>query len=65
MTSDTGKAKAFYGELFGWTFETGDQEKYGGYIMAAKDGKSVAGMMQNRTSHGGHAGHVDHLPAHG
>lgn len=46
MTSDTGKAKAFYGELFGWTFETGDQEKYGGYIMAAKDGKPVAGMMQ-------------------
>lgn len=46
MTSDTEKAKAFYGELFGWTFETGDQEKYGGYIMAAKNGKPVAGMMQ-------------------
>ncbi|MDQ0822759.1 putative enzyme related to lactoylglutathione lyase [Arthrobacter sp. V4I6] len=46
MTSDTEKAKAFYGTLFGWTFQTGDEEKYGGYITAAKDGKTVAGMMQ-------------------
>ncbi|XAS68470.1 VOC family protein [Micrococcaceae bacterium Sec5.7] len=46
MTSDAVKAKQFYGELFGWTFETGDQEKYGGYISASKDGKSVAGIMQ-------------------
>ncbi|WP_427004758.1 VOC family protein [Pseudarthrobacter sp. H2] len=46
MTSDTEKAKSFYGELFGWTFEAGDQEKYGGYITASKDGKSVAGVMQ-------------------
>ena len=53
MTSDTEKAKAFYGELFGWTFETGDQEKYGGYIMAAKNGKSVAGMMQKDVSMAG------------
>lgn len=50
MTADTGKAKAFYGGLFGWTFETGDQEKYGGYITAAKDGKPVAGMMQKQES---------------
>lgn len=48
MTSDTEKAKAFYGELFGWTFETGDQEKYGGYITARKNGRSVAGMMQKQ-----------------
>lgn len=46
MTADTEKAKAFYGDVFGWTFETGDEEKYGGYITALKDGKSVAGMMQ-------------------
>ena len=46
MTSDTEKAKSFYGALFGWTFQTGDQEKYGGYITASKDGKSVAGVMQ-------------------
>lgn len=48
MTSDTDKAKEFYGGLFGWTFETGDQEKYGGYISASKDGKSVAGIMQKQ-----------------
>jgi predicted enzyme related to lactoylglutathione lyase len=48
MTSDTEKATSFYGELFGWTFQTGDQEKYGGYIMASKNGKSVAGVMQKQ-----------------
>lgn len=53
MTSDTGKATAFYGELFGWTFEAGDQEKYGGYIMAAKDGKPVAGIMQKQEDQAG------------
>jgi predicted enzyme related to lactoylglutathione lyase len=53
MTSDTEKAKAFYGELFGWTFETGDQEKYGGYITARKNGKSVAGMMQKQDAQAG------------
>jgi uncharacterized protein len=31
----------------GWTYETGDEEKYGGYIMAFKDGRPVAGMMKN------------------
>jgi predicted enzyme related to lactoylglutathione lyase len=46
MTSDPDKARSFYGGLFGWTFVTGDQEKYGGYITASKNGKSVAGIMQ-------------------
>ncbi|MEI2276989.1 VOC family protein [Paenarthrobacter ilicis] len=45
MTSDTAKAKAFYTAIFGWTYETGDQETYGGYITAYKDGQMVAGMM--------------------
>jgi predicted enzyme related to lactoylglutathione lyase len=45
MTSDLEKAKAFYGELFGWTFEGGDEEKYGGYTTAFKDGEQVAGLM--------------------
>ncbi|AUI51007.1 VOC family protein [Arthrobacter crystallopoietes] len=47
MTSDPEKAKNFYTELFGWTYETGDEEKYGGYIMAFKNGQSVAGLMKN------------------
>ncbi len=53
ITSDSEKAKKFYGELFGWTFESGDQEKYGGYITASKHGKTVAGMMQKQTSQAG------------
>ena len=44
-TPDTGAARAFYGAVFGWSFDeqpTGDQ---GTYIMCAKDGETVAGMM--------------------
>ena len=52
MTSDTEKAKSFYNALFGWTYETGDQEKYGGYITASKDGRLVAGIMQKQTDMG-------------
>jgi predicted enzyme related to lactoylglutathione lyase len=52
MTSDTEKAKAFYSALFGWTYETGDQEKYGGYITASKDGRMVAGIMQKQADMG-------------
>jgi predicted enzyme related to lactoylglutathione lyase len=47
LTSDPEKAMAFYAEVFGWTYEIGDVEKYGGYIMASKDGRSVAGIMKN------------------
>lgn len=53
MTTDTDKAKKFYGELFGWTFEAGDQETYGGYITASRNGKSVAGMMQKTAEQAG------------
>ena len=52
MTSDPEKAKSFYNTLFGWTYETGDQEKYGGYITASKDGKMVAGIMQKQENMG-------------
>lgn len=52
MTSDTDKAKSFYNALFGWTYETGDQEKYGGYITASKDGRLVAGIMQKQADMG-------------
>ncbi|MBO1268805.1 VOC family protein [Arthrobacter cavernae] len=48
MTSDTEKAKSFYNALFGWTYETGDEEKYGGYITASKNGQMVAGIMQKQ-----------------
>jgi hypothetical protein len=52
MTSDTEKAKSFYNTLFGWTYQTGDQEKYGGYITASKDGRMVAGIMQKQPDMG-------------
>lgn len=52
MTSDTDQAKSFYYALFGWTYETGDQEKYGGYITASKDGRLVAGIMQKQADMG-------------
>ncbi|MDP5226672.1 VOC family protein [Arthrobacter sp. YJM1] len=45
MTDDVEGAKKFYGELLGWTFEGSDEELYGGYVTASKDGKQVAGIM--------------------
>ncbi|WP_255770037.1 VOC family protein [Pseudarthrobacter sulfonivorans] len=53
MTSDIAKARQFYGELFGWEYETGDEEKYGGYTTARKNGKMVAGLMQKDESQAG------------
>jgi uncharacterized protein len=53
MTSDIGKAREFYGELFGWEYETGDEEKYGGYTTARKNGKMVAGLMQKDAEQAG------------
>lgn len=52
MTSNPDAAKQFYGDLFGWEFQTGDQEKYGGYITANKNGKMVAGIMQKPADQG-------------
>jgi uncharacterized protein len=46
FSSDTDKARAFYGELFGWTSEQGGEE-VGGYITFAKNGVPVAGCMHN------------------
>jgi uncharacterized protein len=45
-TSDTDRAQQFYGNVFGWTFESAGPE-YGGYINAFKDGEYVAGLMHN------------------
>ena len=45
-SSDPDRAAAFYGDLFGWTtLDPGPD--YGGYRLFQKDGKVVAGMMQN------------------
>ena len=45
-TSDTDRAKQFYGTVFGWTFESAGPE-YGGYINAFMEGRYVAGLMLN------------------
>jgi uncharacterized protein len=45
-TSDLERAQQFYGTVFGWTFESAGPE-YGGYVNAFKDGRPVAGLMQN------------------
>ncbi|GAA2202923.1 VOC family protein [Sinomonas flava] len=46
MTSDIERSKEFYRTLFGWTYEVGDEEAYGGYVTASKDGQAVAGLMR-------------------
>jgi hypothetical protein len=45
-TSDIDKARAFYGDLFGWTSEDAGEE-YGHYVNFSKDGIRVAGAMAN------------------
>lgn len=45
-TSDVERAQQFYGNVFGWTFETSGPE-FGGYINAFSGGHPVAGMMFN------------------
>ncbi len=46
FSSEADVARAFYGELFGWTSESAGEE-YGGYVTFAKDGAPVAGCMAN------------------
>lgn len=46
FTSDPDRARAFYGEVFGWTSEAGGEE-FGGYVTFFKDGVRVAGCMRN------------------
>ena len=46
FSSDTDRAKEFYGQLFGWTTMDPGPE-YGGYFLFQKDGKVVAGCMAN------------------
>jgi hypothetical protein len=53
-SSDTEKAKEFYGQLFGWKAEA-PEEGFGGYFVFSKDGKVVAGCMAND----GEQGHPD------
>ncbi|GAA5226495.1 VOC family protein [Paeniglutamicibacter antarcticus] len=51
-STDPQRAMEFYAKVFGWSYEIKDQQKYGGYTMALKDGASVAGIMLNDGSNG-------------
>jgi uncharacterized protein len=46
MTSNSDASRAFYGEIFGWTWEDPGPD-YGGYFNFLLDGVQVAGGMQN------------------
>ena len=46
FTPDTDAAKAFYGDLFGWTAEDAGPG-YGGYITFQRNGAPIAGCMKN------------------
>ncbi|RZV45867.1 MAG: VOC family protein [Acidimicrobiales bacterium] len=47
-TSDPAAALAFYGELFGWTFDASPTADGNEYVMASLNGHTAAGMMQQR-----------------
>ena len=50
-SSDTARAKDFYGRLFDWeTMDPGPE--YGGYFIFQRDGKAVAGCMGNSGEEG-------------
>ena len=51
-TSDPARARAFYGELFGWE-STEPDPAFGGYSTFSKDGKAIAGCMQSSPENGG------------
>ena len=42
--ADIEKAKSFYSAMFGWDYTEGDDENYGGYINALKNGEMAAGL---------------------
>ena len=44
MSADTDRARAFYGELFGWECQEPNAD-FGGYANFTKDGVMVAGLM--------------------
>ncbi|EFH31652.1 hydroxylase [Streptomyces pristinaespiralis ATCC 25486] len=52
MFPDVEAAKAFYGELLGWTFDEGSPE-FGGYTQAFSDGKAVAAVVPRMPGTGG------------
>ncbi|MBV9041267.1 MAG: VOC family protein [Acidimicrobiia bacterium] len=50
MTSDPGRSRDFYSQLFGWAAEDGDPQ-FGGYFNFSKDGSWIAGGMPRGDDH--------------
>jgi len=46
ITDDLEAARRFYGDLFGWTFESGKGPQGNDYILARHDGVYVAGLVE-------------------
>ncbi|XAS72140.1 hypothetical protein VUN82_24215 [Micrococcaceae bacterium Sec5.1] len=55
---DLPAAKAFYSELFGWDYLSGDEEA-GGYLLAQLDGQAVGGTGPQAGFQ--HANCLDHV----
>ena len=51
FSADVDKAKVFYTNIFGWTFEDSGEE-FGGYVSFFSDGHAVGGVMQNAPDSG-------------
>ncbi len=60
FTSDPDRARAFYGELFGWKAEEPNPE-FGGYFNFTKNDQLVAGGMRNDGTSGGSDGWTIYL----
>ena len=54
VVDDLGRARDFYGALFGWTFEELPPDA-GGYVMARKEGRLVAGAVARNPDDPGQA----------
>ena len=63
QTSDVDRARAFYGEVFGWTADDPNPD-FGNYINFRKDGVLVAGLMRADDQAPGQR-HLVRLPRHG
>ncbi|AWB87704.1 VOC family protein [Mycetocola zhujimingii] len=47
-TSDPARSQEFYGALFGWDAEIGDDVLYGGYVSFNLSGRRIAGAMKKQ-----------------
>lgn len=50
-TTDVDGARSFYNALFGWDYEASPDPEANGYVSITKNGKNVAGMMQQQKEH--------------